>query len=239
MVLEEKTFGALTRTGMMGWLHTVVADVYNQGSFATRLRKKRIFFFENLLRRVQPPVRILDVGGTEIFWQMVGGCNRDIQITLLNLTEQPVSQANFTSVMGDARSLTQFADAEFDVVFSNSVIEHLGAYENQRRMADEVKRVGKRYFIQTPNRNFPIEPHFEFPFFQFMPIRVSAWIASHFALGWYGKFPSYEAAKKEIASIHLLSKRELERLFSEATICEEKLGGITISLIAYYGWETT
>jgi hypothetical protein len=195
-------------------------------------------------RFIQPePARSLakksdanNVGGTESFWQMVGFSDDAVQITLVNRTQQPVGLPSFSSVIGDACSLKQFADAEFDIVFSNSVIEHLGTFEHQRQMADEVRRVGKRYFVQTPNRYFPIEPHFEFPFFQFMPILFSAWIASHFALGWYGKFPSHEAAKKEIASIHLLSKHELERLFSEASICEEKLGGITISLIAYHGW---
>lgn len=55
--------------------------------------------------------------------------------------------------------MKQFQDNEFDAVFSNSVIEHVGDYEAQRQMANEIMRVGKRYFVQTPNFYFPIEPH--------------------------------------------------------------------------------
>ncbi len=220
----------------MRWIHNTIGDVYNRGSFATRVRRERILFFESLLRQVQKPMRILDVGGTETFWEMVGFCDDDVQITVLNLAKQPVTKPNFSSVVGDARSMQQFANAEYDVVFSNSVIEHLGGHESQQQMANEIRRVGKRYFVQTPNRYFPIEPHFEFPLFQFMPLTVRAWMASHFALGWYGKFPSFAAAKTEINSIRLLSKQELKNLFPGSTVREERLVGIAISLIAYGGW---
>ena len=60
-----------------------------------------------------------------------------------------------------------FKDKSFDAVFSNSVIEHVGTFEDQKMMANEVIRVTNFYFIQTPNLYFPIEPHFLVPFFQF------------------------------------------------------------------------
>lgn len=66
---------------------------------------------------------------------------------------------------GDATNLSQYSDKSFDIVFSNSVIEHLYTKENQISMAKEVNRVGKNYFIQTPNYWFPIEPHWVFPSF--------------------------------------------------------------------------
>jgi ubiquinone/menaquinone biosynthesis C-methylase UbiE len=221
----------------MRWIHNIIGDVHNRGSFATRVRRERVLFFESLLRQVQKPMRILDVGGTETFWEMVGFCDDDVQITVLNLAKQPVTKPNFSSVVGDARSMQQFANAEYDVVFSNSVIEHLGGHESQKQMANEIRRVGKRYFVQTPNRYFPIEPHFEFPLFQFMPLTIRAWMITHFELGWYLKFPSYEAAKTEIRSIRLLSMPELKELFPEANVREERFGVFTISLIAYGGWE--
>ncbi|MBC8844888.1 class I SAM-dependent methyltransferase, partial [Escherichia coli] len=68
-----------------------------------------------------------------------------------------------------ATDLSEIDDQQFDIVFSNSVIEHLYTWENQEKMAKEVLRVGKYHFIQTPNYWFPIEPHWVFPFFQFLP----------------------------------------------------------------------
>jgi hypothetical protein len=75
---------------------------------------------------------------------------------------------NCRYVQGDARSL-ELPDQSFDIVFSNSVIEHVGTWEDQHAFARETARVGKRYWIQTPNKHFPIEPHMNFPYFQFLP----------------------------------------------------------------------
>ncbi len=61
-----------------------------------------------------------------------------------------------------------FGDREFDIAFSNSVIEHVPP-ELQAAFAAEVSRVADRYFVQTPNRYFPIEPHYQLPLFQFLP----------------------------------------------------------------------
>ena len=118
---------------------------------------------------MERPVRILDVGGTEGYWKM-GKLNDDqVFVTLLNLTQVDVTMPNMTSIAGDARKI-QESDLSFDIVFSNSVIEHVGTYKDQMQMAKEVHRIGKHYFVQTPNKYFPLEPHFLFPFFQFLPI---------------------------------------------------------------------
>ncbi|MGH7860878.1 MAG: methyltransferase domain-containing protein [Candidatus Dormibacteraceae bacterium] len=80
----------------------------------------------------------------------------------------------FQSVIGDARDLAQFQAQAFDVAFSNSVIEHVGGADDQRRMASEAMRVASHYFVQTPKHYFPIEPHFLVPGFQFMPSGLKA-----------------------------------------------------------------
>ena len=86
---------------------------------------------------------------------------QDVKIVLLNIGEEPeLEYSALTFVSDDARDMSEFRDKEFDVIFSNSVIEHVGSYDAQRRMAQEVMRVGERYFVQTPNRFFPIEPTF-------------------------------------------------------------------------------
>ena len=156
---------------------------------------------------------------------------------LLNRQEPHVTSPHFTGVQGDARDLSRFRDREFDVVFSNSVIEHVGDYADQRRMADEIRRIGKRYFLQTPNRHFPIEPHFLFPFFQFLPLCTQVWLVSHLSLGWHRKVIDRQEAVQMVASIRLLTRREMQELFPEATLVEEKFGGLTKSFIVHAGWD--
>ena len=133
--------------------------------------------------------------------------------------------------------MPEYKHGEFDVVFSNSVIEHLGNYEDQRRMANEVIRVGKRYFVQTPNKFFPIESHFHFPLFQFLPKRTRIWLHMHRNLGWRKKTIDYKLAKSSIEELRLLSKSELKLLFPHAKIYEEKYFGFNKSFIAYDGWD--
>src|SRR5258705_6135544 len=123
------------------------------------MRRKRFAFFRSLLDTVDRPLRILDVGGEQQFWNMMGLDQLgDVSITLLNVGAQRVTAPPIESVVGDARDLSRYGASSFDVVFSNSVIEHLGPhFADQRRMADEIRRVCTRYFVQTPNRYIPIE----------------------------------------------------------------------------------
>jgi hypothetical protein len=213
-----------------------LADNRNPASVAGRLRKRRFALFRSLLLRIPTPLRILDVGGTQNFWEVMGfAAGRDMEITILNLVRPVVSLPQFRGVAGDARSL-EFADQSFDVVFSNSVIEHVGSYDDQRRMAAEVQRVGVRYFVQTPNRYFPIEPHFLFPAYQFFPRGLQIWLLQHLKLGWRGRVPDAQAARRSIESIRLLTKTEVTRLFPGATLYRETLAGLTKSFIVYGGW---
>jgi hypothetical protein len=192
--------------------------------------------FHTLLDRLPRPVRLLDVGGTQFFWEMMGfRGGQGLEVTLLNLAPGWV-RPGFRSVVGDARDMRQFADGEFDVVFSNSVIEHVGQPDAQRQMASEIKRVGKRYFVQTPNRNFPLEPHFFFPGFQFLPLPTRIWLLQHFDLGWYKKMPDYTAARNEVETIRLLARREVEQLFPEGILYNERFAGLTVSFVIYAGW---
>ncbi len=201
------------------------------------MRRQRFQLFLSLLKSLEGHVEVLDIGGTQQFWDlMLGDEAPDIRITLLNIEHQRVSSKRFISAAGDARSIPQFADNSFDVVFSNSVIEHVGNYSAQRRMADEVRRVSRRYFVQTPNRRFPLEPHFLFPFFQYLPLGTRAWLVNRFDIGWYRRIPDRSAALAEVESIQLLTRREFAALFPEARIHEEKFGGLTKSFVAIGGW---
>jgi len=213
-----------------------IADNEDQQSLAMQFRRRRFAFFQSLLSHLERPVRILDVGGTETYWKtMELDVGDQVFITLLNLAKNDVSLPNITSIAGDARAI-EAKDSSFDVVFSNSVIEHVGTYQDQIQMAKEVRRVGKRYFVQTPNKYFPLEPHFLFPFFQFLPLNLRVLLLQNFKLGWFSKTPDKAKAREIVESIRLLDKREFISLFPNAEIYEEKIFGMTKSFVVYGGW---
>lgn len=221
-----------------GSLLKSLADNAAGDSMATRMRRARFALFLSLMSRIEGHVEILDIGGTQAFWnRMTGSDPGDVRVTLLNIEHQRVTSDKFVSAVGDARSLPAYAGGSFDVVFSNSVIEHVGSYENQRMMAAEVMRVGRRYWVQTPNKRFPLEPHFLLPFFQYLPLELRARMVHRFDVGWYKRIPDLAAARAEVDSIRLLTRKKFTALFPGARIHSEKLGGLTKSFVAYGGWD--
>lgn len=216
-----------------------LANPESTNSLATKTRLKNFNIFKGLLSNLSKPLRILDIGGTEQYWEKMNFSRENgIEIILLNLSECQVNYPNFKSIAGDAKDLSVFKDKEFDIIFSHSVIEHVGGFEDQHRMAEEIKRVGKRYFIQTPNYYFPVEPHFLFPMFQFLPLFLKIWLISHFNIGWIGRTPDKDKALETAKSIRLLCEKELRELFPDATIYREKFFGLTKSFLVYGGWGT-
>ncbi len=211
-----------------------VADFREDDSLAMRLRLKTIAIFKELIRPLPKPLRIVDAGGTELFWERMGfSGDEDMDIVLLNLAEEKTHYQNIKSIAGDARNMHQFRDGEFDIAFSHSVIEHVGEYHDQIQMANEFRRVGKRYFLQTPNFYFPFEPHFFFPFFQFFPLWLKVFMIRRFNLGYHNKITDKEEAIKTINSIRLLKKKELKELFPDAIIIDNKLFGLTQSYVVH------
>lgn len=204
---------------------------------AKALRRDRFFLFNSLISTLPRPVNVLDVGGRQKFWEDMNFTEEaDINLTILNLEKVEVNKPNFKSIVGDARKIPDLKNQEFDVVFSNSVIEHVGDYQQQSQMVEEIKRLGKRYFIQTPNYFFPLEPHFLFPCFQFFPLYLKVFILLNFGAGWYKKVENRQEAVEIANSITLLTEEKVKSLFPEATIYKEKLFGLTKSFIAYSGW---
>lgn len=211
-------------------------DPQHPKSLNQYFRKRRFAFFENLLKRLRSdkPIRILDIGGTQSFWQRMDFTNQEgVEITLFNLDVEPTVSPNFYSVKGDACDLSRFKDKEFDIVFSNSVIEHLYTYENQKKMAEEVRRVGKYYFIQTPNYFFPVEPHWLFPFFQFLPFTLKVFLTTNLSLGHYKKTLNKQRAIERVKEVRLLREKEMRQLFSGGNIYREKILGLTKSLTSH------
>ncbi len=212
-----------------------LADAQQQDSLASHLRRRRFQLFVDMLNIFEAPVHILDVGGTLSFWEQMQFVGESaVRVTLLNTYPQYPHYSNFASIVGDARQMDEIADHSFHLVFSNSVIEHVGELEDQQRFANEIRRVAIGYFVQTPNRYFPIEPHFLIPGFQFMPMALRIWLIRHFDLGWHHKTPDRKMAAELVQGIRLLTKHQMQLFFPEATIHRERFWGLTKSWIAYY-----
>jgi len=172
--------------------------------------------------------RILDVGGYRWNWELIP---HKFNVTLLNLSVSGSQPKNMTWVVGDGRYLP-FKDGSFDVVYSNSVIEHLGRMEDQRLFALECMRVGKCYYIQTPDKRFFIEPHLITPFVHWLPIRAQRLLLRYFTVWGILSKPDEKQCDAFMNEIRLLDKRELQTLFPDADIWHERFCGMSKSLIA-------
>ena len=195
------------------------------GETTRRWREERYRLFLNACD-VKPDEPILDVGAGE------GGAlerfNTTNPITAVDLSIDGggwLGGENVTVQQADGTQLP-FADRSFPIVFSNSVIEHVPK-ALQPAFAGEISRVGERYFVQTPNKWFPIEPHYQMPLLHFLPERAQRALNKRFTMGFRKKGDWYETT--------LLSARELKRLFPEAEIHREKRFGLTKSLMAVRG----
>lgn len=182
--------------------------------------------------RITDRTRVLDVGGSPLIWTFA--IVRP-QLTILNLPSalEPPAQTE-SLVAGDGCRLP-FQDSAFDIVFSNSVIEHVGALQ-QAQFASEIGRVGRSYWVQTPNRRFPVELHLMLPLIHYLPKQLQRSIAGRFSVWQLLAHPS-EAQRRFyidhfLNDLKLLDRRELQSLFPDARIITERVAGLAKSLIA-------
>ncbi|MEK6910988.1 MAG: hypothetical protein AABW82_04410 [Nanoarchaeota archaeon] len=207
---------------------------YNKNSISSNFRKRRFEIFLRLIKNIKKPVRIIDIGGKYIFWKnMDFPKDKYTRIIMLNLEEENLSDPRFKNEIGDATNITGYNKYKANFVFSNSLIEHLSTFENQKRMAQQVISLKLPYYIQTPNKYFPIEPHTLIPFFQFMPMTLRLFLAKNLNFYFYNKEKNTLIIEERAREIRLLTKKELKELFPEAQIYEEKFLGLTKSFIVY------
>jgi SAM-dependent methyltransferase len=180
--------------------------------------------------------RVLDIGGTPGNWQLIAVTPRLVLLNMPSSEEVFGISRGIPWVAADGRQLP-FRDSAFDVVFSNSVIEHVGDAASQERFAREVARVGRAYWVQTPNRWFPIEQHLLTPFVHWLP---KAWQRAILRRGTGWSALTHPSPHRRnyyvehfLRDIRLLSVGELARLFPGARIIRERFLGLTKSLIAY------
>ena len=181
--------------------------------------------------RPSATTRILDVGGFPDDWKayLIPG-----QRTTLNLEQADYAgfegrEAEF--VVGDGRQMN-YENRAFDIVYSNSVIEHLSTFGDQARFASEARRVGDGLWVQTPARCFFLEPHFLMPFVHYFPRALRLRLVRYFSIwGWLTR-PSRQAAETMVNEIRLLNYKEMLTLFPDCCILKEKFFGLTKSYIA-------
>ena len=177
--------------------------------------------------------RVLDIGGTPECWQMLAVQPR---LVLLNTPRAKDDLAGTASwVAGDGCCLP-FRDQSFDVVFSNSVIEHVGGRASQERFAREAARVGRAYWVQTPNRWFPIEQHLLTPLIHWLPKPWQRRIVPRFNL-WSVLVPVTADRRRfyiehYLRDVRLLGLGEVREMFPGARVVRERFCGITKSLVA-------
>lgn len=207
------------------------------GSFVNKLRKKRFALIENEIEKLisqKGKIKILDIGGEIKYWKNIGWHNPNCTIYLLNLDIPDTAGLppdGYVEVKGNALNLP-YQHGDFDLIFSNSVIEHVGSKENQVIFANEVKRLCDKYIIQTPSFWFPLEPHSLLPFFQFIPHSIRAFFIMWFHINYFPKAKNYKDALATSRSTIMFTKHRFSKLFPEANCQVEKLAGIHKSYTA-------
>jgi len=198
-------------------------------SLSRRFRRRRMQRFVCECH-ITADTRVLDIGGTPDNWQLVSVAPR---VVLLNMPRARADLADAAVwVAGDGRFLP-FRDGAFDVVFSNSVIEHVGDAASQERFAREVARVGRAFWVQTPNRWFPVEQHLLTPLVHWLPKRWQRAIVRRGTV--WSALTRPTPDRRDFYIDHFLRDIRLLELFPGARIIRERFLGITKSLIACRG----
>ncbi|MDR1583163.1 MAG: class I SAM-dependent methyltransferase [Prevotellaceae bacterium] len=196
-------------------------------NFISKKRKewadKRFDLFYTTMRIV-PGMKVLDLGGANgVYMDYLKRKNINLDITIADMDMKALDMAKrkgYKTVVMDGSSQFPFSDKEFDIIFCNSVIEHVTvpkneiwmfgnkfrkkALKSQTSFANEIIRCSKQYFVQTPHKYFPIEAHTQFPFVGYFNRSVQICAIKILNLFWF---------KKTSPDWHLLTKRKMELLF--------------------------
>lgn len=216
------------RAGRLEYVHAIYNDKVNDfyRVLARYFRRKRQHW---LISRFESCSSVIDLGGTADTWDSVTFAK---QVTLLNVGESPDElPVKFKYIQGDGRD-SGITNTVFDLAFSNSAIEHVGTFNDQRRFAKEMLRLGRHVYCQTPNKWFPIEPHFLGLFVHWLPRKwFTPFVYRYFTLnGWVAK-PDRKTCTELIASVRLLTRRELMELFPGCEVKVERFLGLPKSFI--------
>lgn len=207
-------------------------------------RAQRLKSFNEFLRGAAGErIRLIDLGGTIKFWEDWGLAKQPfLDVTLVNSHDldkthenDAITLPNIRRLRADVLTLTAEDLAKYDVIFSNSLIEHLPGPQAQQQLAQAIVGSGRPYFLQTPNKRSPLDPHFPrpyVPFFATYPRPLQARLLSWFALGSGSAASSYEAALLRLQNYYPLTTRDIRLLFPQARVVVERPLGVPMSIIA-------
>lgn len=205
-------------------------DYKNPQSLAYRFRRKRFSIISNMINdtiKEKGECKIIDLGGTEYYWDMIGDFldSKKVFIDLVNISEGEVKGSRFKVVIGDVTDLSDIPDQSYDLVHSNSVIEHIGSWPGMVAMAKNVYRLAPRHYVQTPYMWFPYEPHYRLPLIHWLPeqIRMRALLIR--------KTKDVDIAMRIVRERNLLDFRQMSYLFPNSTLKSERVLGITKSIL--------
>lgn len=218
-------------------------DYSNPNSLGSCFRRTRFRHVKKILEgilQVKPECKVLDIGGTAQYWNLLPDeLRKSIHLTILNLKEERGADPrlhcpqglHIDFVVGDGRDLGQYGEDEFDLGHSNSVIEHVGQYNNMADFVREINRVARIFFIQTPNLWFPIDPHYGIPFVHWFPWPLRAWLLTKVSLGFRRRFTKMEEAIDFVEFVNVIDEHVLTSLNPTAAILKERVLFLTKSLM--------
>lgn len=221
-------------TGLAQRVHRMLGDPDRANSLSSRRRAIR---FQEMLRRFPAldSMRVLDLGGTPEFWRSTPV--RPAYVTTVNLDPKFEPEESWLHhVEGDAcdPATVDRCPGTYDIVVSNSLIEHVGGYQRRRDLAAVITSAAPAHWVQTPDRYFPVEPHYVAPGFQFLPVRARARLVSRWPLAHERVYTTADAIA-QVLTIDLVSATELRHLFPASSIWHERMFGLSKSLVAIGG----
>lgn len=172
-------------------------------------------------------MRVLDLGGTPRFWRAAPV--QPAEVTIVNFIAEEIAEPWMKNAVTDA--CDPDLEGTFDLVVSNSLIEHVGGHARRSQLATVVRERAPRHWIQTPNRSFPIEPHWLFPGAQYLPVKTRARLSLHWKYG-HMQATTPEEALEQSREVQLLDAGQIQALFPDSRIWHEKFAGLTKSLVA-------
>lgn len=216
-------------------------------AFSRRAREKRASIFRDSFS-LHEGTKVLDLGsenGSSIHAVLRGTPVKAGNVYIADIDarfiEEGQEKFGFVPVLIGETGKLPFPDGYFDIVYCSSVIEHVTvpkekvwstssgkafadeSLKRQKAFADEIQRVGKQYFVQTPYKHFPIESHSWLPFIAWLPRPLLLQVLRFTNLFW---------VKTTNPDWHLLDRKDMAGLFAGTRIVSERVCGVTKSIMA-------